>query len=127
MDLNYTTKEYKKLTRKIDRYLLPMMWLYPLLESLAAGDSKLIKWLIRLFCYGTQQTDKSLASTQAVRRPTLTDSTIRGILTDGLLGFRDGNSLEIPRSRIPVVDDNVSGLCTIEPDIFADNTFSAFT
>ncbi|EMR66089.1 putative major facilitator superfamily transporter protein [Eutypa lata UCREL1] len=39
----YTEEEYKKLKRKIDRYLLPLMWL----------------------CYGIQQTDKTSISTQA--------------------------------------------------------------
>ncbi|RAO69017.1 uncharacterized protein BHQ10_005029 [Talaromyces amestolkiae] len=41
---DYTEEQYKKLTRKIDRYLLPMMF----------------------FCYGIQQTDKTSTSTQAV-------------------------------------------------------------
>lgn len=39
----YTEEEYKALKRKIDRYLLPLMWL----------------------CYGIQQTDKTSLSTQA--------------------------------------------------------------
>ncbi|TGJ88708.1 hypothetical protein E0Z10_g15 [Xylaria hypoxylon] len=39
----YTEEEYKKLKRKIDRYLLPLMWL----------------------CYGIQQTDKTSLGTQA--------------------------------------------------------------
>ncbi|KUI60656.1 hypothetical protein VP1G_07869 [Cytospora mali] len=39
----YTEEEYKALKRKMDRYLLPLMWL----------------------CYGIQQTDKTSLSTQA--------------------------------------------------------------
>ncbi|ORY54937.1 MFS general substrate transporter [Pseudomassariella vexata] len=39
----YTEEQYKKLRRKIDRYLLPLMWL----------------------CYGIQQTDKTSIGTQA--------------------------------------------------------------
>lgn len=39
----YTEEEYKKLKRKMDKYLLPLMWL----------------------CYGIQQTDKTSLSTQA--------------------------------------------------------------
>lgn len=39
----YTEEEYTKLKRKIDKYLLPLMWL----------------------CYGIQQTDKISISTQA--------------------------------------------------------------
>ncbi|KAI0109342.1 MFS general substrate transporter [Hypoxylon sp. NC0597] len=39
----YTEEEYKKLKRKVDRYLLPLMWL----------------------CYGIQQTDKTSIGTQA--------------------------------------------------------------
>ncbi|KAI0908141.1 MFS general substrate transporter [Ustulina deusta] len=39
----YSEEEYKKLRRKIDRYLLPLMWL----------------------CYGIQQTDKTSLGTQA--------------------------------------------------------------
>ncbi|KAL0258325.1 hypothetical protein SLS55_007501 [Diplodia seriata] len=41
---DYTEEQYKKLLRKIDRYLLPLMW----------------------FCYGIQQTDKTALSTQAI-------------------------------------------------------------
>ncbi|KAF2142939.1 uncharacterized protein K452DRAFT_248575 [Aplosporella prunicola CBS 121167] len=41
---DYTPEQYKKLLRKIDRYLLPLMW----------------------FCYGVQQTDKISLSTQAI-------------------------------------------------------------
>ncbi|KAK5681912.1 hypothetical protein LTS10_006446 [Elasticomyces elasticus] len=41
---DYTPEEYKKLLRKIDRYLLPLMW----------------------FCYGIQQTDKTSLGTQAI-------------------------------------------------------------
>ncbi|EOD47610.1 putative major facilitator superfamily transporter protein [Neofusicoccum parvum] len=41
---DYTEEQYKKLLRKIDRYLLPLMW----------------------FCYGIQQTDKTSLSTQAI-------------------------------------------------------------
>lgn len=41
---DYTEEQYKKLLRKIDRYLLPLMW----------------------FCYGVQQTDKTALSTQAI-------------------------------------------------------------
>lgn len=39
----YSDAEYKKLKRKIDRYLLPLMWL----------------------CYGIQQTDKTSLGVQA--------------------------------------------------------------
>jgi hypothetical protein len=39
----YTEEQYKQLRRKIDRYLLPLMWL----------------------CYGIQQTDKTALGTQA--------------------------------------------------------------
>lgn len=39
----YTDEQYKKLTRKMDRYLLPLMWV----------------------CYGVQQTDKTSLGTQA--------------------------------------------------------------
>ncbi|KAI0007421.1 MFS general substrate transporter [Xylariaceae sp. FL0662B] len=39
----YTDEQYKKLKRKVDRYLLPLMWL----------------------CYGIQQTDKTSIGTQA--------------------------------------------------------------
>ena len=41
---DYTPEEYKKLLRKIDRFLLPLMW----------------------FCYGIQQTDKTSIGTQAI-------------------------------------------------------------
>lgn len=41
---DYTPEEYKKLLRKIDRFLLPLMW----------------------FCYGIQQTDKTSLGTQAI-------------------------------------------------------------
>lgn len=41
---DYSPKEYKKLLRKIDRFLLPLMW----------------------FCYGVQQTDKTSLGTQAI-------------------------------------------------------------
>lgn len=41
---DYTSEEYKKILRKIDRYLLPLMW----------------------FCYGIQQTDKTATGTQAI-------------------------------------------------------------
>lgn len=40
----YTPLEYKKMLRKIDRFLLPLMW----------------------FCYGVQQTDKTSLGTQAI-------------------------------------------------------------
>ncbi|KAF2091306.1 MFS general substrate transporter [Saccharata proteae CBS 121410] len=43
-EADYTSDEYKKLLRKIDRYLLPLMW----------------------FCYGVQQTDKTALGTQAI-------------------------------------------------------------
>ena len=43
-ETDYTEAEYKKLLRKIDRYLLPLMW----------------------FCYGVQQTDKTAIGTQAI-------------------------------------------------------------
>ncbi|KAK8079162.1 major facilitator superfamily transporter [Apiospora phragmitis] len=39
----YSEEEYKKLKRKVDKYLLPLMW----------------------FCYGIQQTDKTSIGTQA--------------------------------------------------------------
>lgn len=39
----YTEEQYKQLRKKIDRYLLPLMWL----------------------CYGIQQTDKTALGTQA--------------------------------------------------------------
>lgn len=39
----YSEEEYKKLKRKTDKYLLPLMWL----------------------CYGIQQTDKTSIGTQA--------------------------------------------------------------
>ena len=39
----YTEEQYKALKKKIDRYLLPLMWL----------------------CYGIQQTDKTSIGTQA--------------------------------------------------------------
>jgi len=41
---DYTPEEYKTLLRKIDRFLLPLMW----------------------FCYGIQQTDKTAIGTQAI-------------------------------------------------------------
>ena len=41
---DYSPEEYKKLLKKIDRYLLPLMW----------------------FCYGIQQTDKTMIGTQAL-------------------------------------------------------------
>jgi hypothetical protein len=41
---DYTDADYKKLLKKIDRYLLPLMW----------------------FCYGVQQTDKTSLGTQAI-------------------------------------------------------------
>jgi ACS family allantoate permease-like MFS transporter len=41
---DYTDEDYKKLLRKIDRFLLPLMW----------------------FCYGVQQTDKTSLGTQAI-------------------------------------------------------------
>lgn len=40
----YSPVEYKKILRKIDRFLLPLMW----------------------FCYGIQQTDKTSLGTQAI-------------------------------------------------------------
>lgn len=40
----YTPEQYKKVLRKIDRFLLPLMW----------------------FCYGIQQTDKTALGTQAI-------------------------------------------------------------
>ncbi|KAK5133332.1 hypothetical protein LTR08_007857 [Meristemomyces frigidus] len=43
-ETDYSPEEYKKLLRKIDRYLLPLMW----------------------FCYGVQQTDKTSLGTQAI-------------------------------------------------------------
>lgn len=43
-ETDYTPEEYKKLLRKIDRFLLPLMW----------------------FCYGIQQTDKTSIGTQAI-------------------------------------------------------------
>jgi MFS transporter, ACS family, allantoate permease len=43
-ETDYSEAEYIKLLRKIDRYLLPLMW----------------------FCYGIQQTDKTAISTQAI-------------------------------------------------------------
>lgn len=47
IDINeteYSPVEYKKILRKIDRFLLPLMW----------------------FCYGIQQTDKTSLGTQAI-------------------------------------------------------------
>jgi hypothetical protein len=41
---DYSDADYKKLLKKIDRYLLPLMW----------------------FCYGVQQTDKTSLGTQAI-------------------------------------------------------------
>ncbi|KAK4504848.1 hypothetical protein PRZ48_002811 [Zasmidium cellare] len=41
---DYTPEQYKKVLRKIDRFLLPLMW----------------------FCYGIQQTDKTSLGTQAI-------------------------------------------------------------
>lgn len=41
---DYTDADYKKLLKKIDRFLLPLMW----------------------FCYGVQQTDKTSLGTQAI-------------------------------------------------------------
>lgn len=41
---DYTEADYKKLLKKIDRFLLPLMW----------------------FCYGVQQTDKTSLGTQAI-------------------------------------------------------------
>lgn len=41
---DYSPEEYKKLLKKIDRFLLPLMW----------------------FCYGIQQTDKTAIATQAI-------------------------------------------------------------
>lgn len=41
---DYSPEEYKKLLKKIDRFLLPLMW----------------------FCYGIQQTDKTSIGTQAI-------------------------------------------------------------
>ncbi|OPB38939.1 hypothetical protein A0O28_0020450 [Trichoderma guizhouense] len=43
VDAKYTEDEYKRVLKKIDRILLPLMWL----------------------CYGTQQADKTAVSTQA--------------------------------------------------------------
>lgn len=43
-EADYSPAEYKKLLRKIDRFLLPLMW----------------------FCYGIQQTDKTSLGTQAI-------------------------------------------------------------
>lgn len=43
-EADYTPAEYKKMLRKIDRFLLPLMW----------------------FCYGVQQTDKTSLGTQAI-------------------------------------------------------------
>jgi len=41
---DYTDEDYKKLLKKVDRFLLPLMW----------------------FCYGVQQTDKTSLGTQAI-------------------------------------------------------------
>ena len=41
---DYTPEQYHKLKRKVDRFLLPLMW----------------------FCYGIQQTDKTAIGTQAI-------------------------------------------------------------
>ncbi|KXT14426.1 hypothetical protein AC579_8356 [Pseudocercospora musae] len=43
-EADYTPAEYKKMLRKIDRFLLPLMW----------------------FCYGVQQTDKTSLGIQAI-------------------------------------------------------------
>ncbi|KAI7260227.1 hypothetical protein KC352_g10246, partial [Hortaea werneckii] len=43
-ETDYTPTEYKALLKKIDRFLLPLMW----------------------FCYGIQQTDKTAIGTQAI-------------------------------------------------------------
>lgn len=43
VNAKYTEDEYKRVVKKIDRILLPLMWL----------------------CYGTQQADKTAVSTQA--------------------------------------------------------------
>lgn len=43
-ETDYTPEEYKQLLKKIDRFLLPLMW----------------------FCYGVQQTDKTATGTQAI-------------------------------------------------------------
>ncbi|WPA99955.1 uncharacterized protein RHO25_004575 [Cercospora beticola] len=43
-EADYSPVEYKKILRKIDRFLLPLMW----------------------FCYGIQQTDKTSLGTQAI-------------------------------------------------------------
>lgn len=43
VNAKYTEDEYKRVLKKIDRILLPLMWL----------------------CYGTQQADKTAVSTQA--------------------------------------------------------------
>ena len=43
-ETDYTDADYKKLLKKIDRFLLPLMW----------------------FCYGVQQTDKTSLGTQAI-------------------------------------------------------------
>lgn len=41
---DYSDEDYKQLLRKVDRFLLPLMW----------------------FCYGVQQTDKTSLGTQAI-------------------------------------------------------------
>jgi hypothetical protein len=71
-------------------------------------DSGLIKWPNRFFCYGIQQTDKTSTSTQAVSKTHIQVFYDMGSLIDASLGFRNGNSLETPRSRIPVADHDVS-------------------
>lgn len=57
---DYTPEEYKKLLKKIDRYLLPLMFVSPV--HCIAPETNHPRWV----CYGIQQTDKTSLGTQAV-------------------------------------------------------------
>lgn len=68
---DYTPEEYKKLLRKIDRYLLPLM--VSCSYRIQPDDEVVVQRrpsprLTRLqwFCYGIQQTDKTSLGTQAI-------------------------------------------------------------
>lgn len=57
----YTPEQYRKLLRKIDLYLLPVMWVSESSSLYFCERADPLK-----ICYGTQQADKTGISTQAI-------------------------------------------------------------
>lgn len=90
---DYTPEQYTRLLKKIDRYLLPLMWC----------------------CYGIQQTDKTSLGTQAVRNIIMrmhTMLTLQRYLASGMIHIswvKSTNGLPQCMSRSSVRSKN-SGL-----------------